>query len=138
MNRLNLVQVSFLNVFVMPLCFYERPTLLPVFANGKKSEEHFFCIMQVFCKNEVMYHKLVKSREYSQLYTIDLQKVSQESSTFRWWGRSLCPCTGSYSIIKRNELKPTNSITQMKWKNSQKQPSKNHEEIDNLNRPINQ
>lgn len=26
----------FPNVCVMPLCFYEKPTLLPVFANGKK------------------------------------------------------------------------------------------------------
>lgn len=25
----------------MPICFYERPTLIPVFANRKKSEEGF-------------------------------------------------------------------------------------------------
>ena len=31
----------FLKVHITPLCFYERPTLLPVFDNLKKSEEDF-------------------------------------------------------------------------------------------------
>lgn len=39
----SLVQVcpAFRKVHVMPLRFYERPTLVPVFANRKKSEEDF-------------------------------------------------------------------------------------------------
>lgn len=34
----------FSKVYVMPFCFYERPTLAPVFTNRKKSQEdvHFY------------------------------------------------------------------------------------------------
>lgn len=28
-------------VHLAPLCFYERPMLVPIFANQNKSEEHF-------------------------------------------------------------------------------------------------
>lgn len=33
--------LRFLRLHIMPLCFYERLTLVPVFANQKKSEEDF-------------------------------------------------------------------------------------------------
>lgn len=64
------VKISY-KVHITPLQFYERPTLVPVFPNQKKSKQGFYeesrYRTNVSCKNEVAYRQLKESWGY--LYT---------------------------------------------------------------------
>lgn len=76
--------IPFFSEVLMPLSFYERPTLVPAFANQKKSEEDFrfytkkaiTILMQVFHKSKVVYGKLLEIGGYLVLHHFGLRMVS--------------------------------------------------------------
>lgn len=41
LSQINTCMPHFLEFHIMPLCYYERPTLITVSTNQKKSEEYF-------------------------------------------------------------------------------------------------
>ena len=45
----------FSKIHFTPLCFYERPTLVPAFTNQKKSKEHFHFYEKAESKNSIRY-----------------------------------------------------------------------------------
>lgn len=81
----------FLKVHFTPLCFYERPTLVPVFTSLKKSEEDFRfyskrqkvrVILYLFCSDQLQRQCLPHAWEWhSQAPSLKLHSASQHAVT---------------------------------------------------------